>query len=249
MTTACHNQGSTPVGKANARPVNHEIWDQLLGKYVNEEGWVDYPGFIEDSALLEKYLMLLSKNPPAPGWREEDKLAYWINAYNAFTVKIITDNYPLESIRDLHRLPLVATIWHKEFFEIGGQPASLDQIEHGILRKEFDEPRIHFAINCASVSCPVLRNEAYSAENLESQLTDQAERFLREEIRNEIGKDKVRLSMIFLWFRGDFKRKGTLIEFLNRYAPVEIAEDADISYLSYDWSLNGQKAESHNSIH
>lgn len=240
----CHNKAATPVGKNGAAPVSHTVWDQLLQKHVDHEGWADYEGFIRDSSLLDEYLSLLSHNPPALDWKEEDKLAYWINAYNAFTVKLITDHYPLESIRDLHTLPLVATVWHEEFFEIGGQPASLDQIEHSILRKEFNEPRIHFAINCASVSCPVLRNEAYTAGKLESQLTDQARRFLAEETRNIITRDKVRLSRIFLWFGGDFEKEGPLIDFLNRYAPVEIAADADISYLSYDWSLNEQKPDS-----
>ena len=233
--------GPTPKGQKGAAVISHEIWDGLLKKYVNVAGMVDYEGFIDSRETLEAYTQLLSQNPPAPNWPENEKLAYWINAYNAFTVKVIADNYPLESIRDLHTLPGVATIWHKEFFEIGGQPTSLNQIEHEILRKEFEEPRIHFAINCASMSCPVLRDEAYIANKLEAQLTEQARAFLNQPLRNRITADKLELSSIFSWFSGDFTRKGDLISFLNKYAPIEIHPDAEITYLDYDWSLNEQK--------
>ena len=234
----CHSTASTPVGEKDAKPITHQEWDVLLKKYVNEDGWVDYQGFQNDSLSLITYLDKLSLNPPAKAWPDESKLAYWINAYNAFTVKIIIDNYPLKSITELHTVPLVATVWHEEFFQIGGQPASLDQIEHAILRKEFNEPRIHFAINCASVSCPVLRNEAYEADKLEEQLTEQARLFLNSPIRNQIEADKVEISRIFQWFKGDFTREGTLIEFLNQYSPIEINKNAKVSYLSYDWNLN-----------
>lgn len=237
---SCHNYKDTPVGTTDPSAINHAAWDQLLQKYVDSTGVVDYQGFIAEKQKFESYLHMLSAFPPAADWPEADKLAYWINAYNAFTVKVIVDHYRPESIRDLNTIPGVATIWHKEFFSIGGQPASLDQIEHSILRREFDEPRIHFAINCASRSCPVLRNEAYRAENLEFQLTDQARRFLREPLRNQISEENVLLSPIFLWFQSDFMRHSTLIEFLNQYAPVPIRPHADISYLDYDWSLNDQ---------
>ena len=239
--TSCHSTATTPIGKKGTPPLTHEAWDTLLKKHVDENGWVDYEGFIKNQEELEAYLETLSSSPPATDWPEEAKLAYWINAYNAFTVKLIVDNYPLKSIRELHTLPFVATIWHEDFFQIGGQPASLDQIEHSILRKEFYEPRIHFAINCASVSCPVLRNEAYEADKLERQLTDQAKRFLASPIRNNITVDKVELSRIFQWFKGDFTKEGSLIEFLNQYAPVKIHSDAEVSYLDYDWGLNVEK--------
>jgi len=227
-----------PVGQAGSAIVSHAIWDSLLHKHLNSDGMVNYRGFQQDMDQLEAYLKLLSEHPPAKDWPEAAQLAYWINAYNAFTVKVIADNYPLKSIRELHTLPGIATIWHKEFFQIGGKPMSLNYIEHEILRKQFDEPRIHFAINCASKSCPVLRNEAYTADKLEAQLTDQARRFLSSPFHNKISPEKVELSKIFSWFRKDFTRHGSLIEFLNQYAPVKIQEDAKISYIDYDWSLN-----------
>jgi hypothetical protein len=240
VLVAC-SQRQTPQSAQESSSISHQAWSVLLQKHVDQVGWVDYEGFLADKDRLQSYLDLLSKHPPATNWSREEQLAYWINAYNAFTVKVIIDHYPLESIRELHTLPLVATIWHEEFFEIGGQPASLDQIEHRILRKEFNEPRIHFAINCASVSCPVLRNEAYTASQLENQLTEQARSFLNDPIRNQIGSEVVKLSKIFRWFSGDFTQQGSLLDYLNQYAPVVIAPDADVEYLEYNWSLNVAK--------
>lgn len=203
---------------------------------------IDYQGFVKDKSDLETYLRTLSNNAPDPDqWSEKEQLAYWINAYNAFTVKLIVDNYPLKSIEELHptiHIPSVSTVWHKKFFNIGGVETSLDEIEHGILRKEFEEPRIHFAINCASFSCPPLRAEAYTAEKMEQQLEEMAYLFINDPERNNIKKDQIEISKIFQWFSEDFTRNGTLIEYLNRYAETPIHKDADIKYLPYDWALN-----------
>ncbi len=221
-------------------PPSHYIFDQLLNEYVSEIG-VNYRDLQGDSSRLNDYLNILSDNAPAESWKKEEKLAYWINAYNAFTLKLIIDNYPLESITDLHptiHIPLVNTVWHKKFFKIGGKPTSLDEIEHKILRKEFDEPRIHFAINCASISCPPLRDEAFVANILEKQLEEQAEAFINDSTRNHITPDNPKVSKIFSWFSGDFKNGQTLIDYLNRYAHVKISKGADVDYLKYDWALN-----------
>ena len=162
---ACQSEAA-PQGK-DTQPPAHTQWDLLLKKHVDARGMVDYEGFIRDKEQLEQYLKKLSNTPPDPEtWSEAEQLAYWINAYNAFTVKLIADNYPVESIEDLHptiNIPMLNTVWHKKFFKIGGRESSLDEIEHKILRKQFNEPRIHFAINCASYSCPPLRGEAYTA--------------------------------------------------------------------------------------
>lgn len=230
--------GSSPEGKVGTQPPDHMIWDQLLKKYVKDDGLVDYKGFQQEDELLQLYLDQLSLQAPTSEWSEEEKLAYWINAYNAFTVKIIADNYPLSSISELHRVPGVATIWHEELFEIGGQASSLNQIEHGILRRDFEEPRIHFAINCASMSCPELRAEAYVPEKLEEQLMEQARLFLRQDIRNQINPQEIKLSRIFFWFKGDFTKQGTLIDFINQYLDEKVSQDADIQFLEYDWSIN-----------
>jgi hypothetical protein len=115
---------------------------------------------------------------------------------------------------------------------------SLDEVEHSILRKEFEEPRIHFAINCASVSCPPLLNEAFVASNLENQLMRVTTTFVNDPSRNKISSQSAQLSSIFSWFKGDFTKKGTLIEFLNRYSKVKISPNARISFLDYNWNLN-----------
>jgi len=234
--------GRSDLGQVNTKPPSHEDFDVLLKKYVSNDGKVDYKGFIKGKAALEKYLETLSQNPPDRSrWSQEEQLAYWINAYNAFTIKLIIDHYPLKSIRDIKPkvpVPLFNTVWHIEFFEIGGKPASLDEIEHKILRKEFEEPRIHFAINCASFSCPVLSNEAFVPEKIEQQLERAAILFINDPQRNKINPDRVEISQIFSWFKEDFTRKGDIIDYLNRYSKVKINKKARVSHLPYDWSLN-----------
>lgn len=233
---------SPSLGMAGTTPPSHQIWDQLVKAHVKPNGMVDYKGFIREKSKLESYLKLLSDNAPdRKTWSKNQQLAYWINAYNAFTVKLIVDNYPTKSIRDLGpklKIPLIKDVWHYQFFKIGGVESSLDEIEHSILRKEFDEPRIHFAINCASVSCPPLLNEAFAAEKLEAQLEKVTLAFINDPIRNKIAADQGRISSIFSWFQGDFTKKGTLIDFLNRYSKVKLKPSAKISYLDYDWNLN-----------
>ncbi len=221
--------------------VSHEAWTKLLRAHVKDDGMVDYQGFKKDVEPLNAYLETLSKNPPTSNWSAQTKMAYWINVYNAFTVKLIVDNYPVESIRDLHPkpyIPGIRTVWHNKFFKIGGQEMSLDEVEHSILRKQFDEPRIHFAINCASYSCPPLRREAYVADRLDAQLTEQAKRFLADRRYNEITRTSVEASSIFNWFNKDFTKDRSLVEYLNQYAPVQIQPDAKVKYKKYDWRLN-----------
>lgn len=234
--------GASDLGGINTTPPDHSVWNELLGKHVKEDGMVDYRGFIRDREKLEAYLKTISSNPPdREKWSEEEQLAYWINAYNAFTVKLIVDNYPVESIRDLGpklKIPLIKDVWHYKFFKIGGQESSLDEIEHGILRKEFEEPRIHFAINCASFSCPPLLNEAFVPERIDKQLDQVAKSFINDPKRNKISKDKAEISSIFSWFKGDFTKNGSLIDFLNQYSKVKLSSNAKISHLDYDWSLN-----------
>jgi hypothetical protein len=230
------------LGMAGTTPPSHQIWDQLVKTHVKPNGMVDYKGFVREKNKLESYLKLLSDNAPdRKTWSKNQQLAYWINAYNAFTVKLIVDNYPTKSIRDLGpklKIPLIKDVWHFQFFKIGGVASSLDEIEHSILRKEFEEPRIHFAINCASVSCPPLLNEAFVAEKLEAQLEKVTLGFINDPIRNKIAADHAQISSIFSWFQGDFTKKGTLIDFLNRYSKVKLKPKAKISHLDYDWNLN-----------
>ncbi len=234
-------KGSVP-GMAGTAPPSHQIWDQLLKANVSPAGIVNYKGFIKEKAKLDQYLKLITENAPdRKTWSKQEQLAYWINAYNAFTVKLIVDNYPVKSIRDLGpelKIPLIKDVWHYKFFKIGGVESSLDEIEHSILRKEFEEPRIHFAINCASVSCPPLLNEAFMASKLEIQLDKVTREFINDSSRNKITADNAQISSIFSWFKGDFTKKGSLIDFLNLYSKVKIKSTAKISHLDYNWNLN-----------
>ncbi len=225
---------------SNAKPITHELWTSLLNKHVSTDGHVNYEGFIEDKVTFDKYLTLLQNNHPnKKQWSDNEQLAYWINAYNAFTVKLIVDNYPLESIKDIKRgLVFVNTVWDMKFIQIEKATYDLNNIEHGIIRKQFDEPRIHFAVNCASVSCPNLRNEAFVADRLDEQLTEQSKYFLRNNLKNNITADRIKISKIFNWFKGDFTKNGSLIDFLNLYAPSKINSNATIEYMDYDWGLN-----------
>ncbi len=225
------------INNIDAQKLSHEKFDKLLKKYVSETGFVDYKGFKNDP-LFKEYLNELSNHPPQPNWTKNEKLAYWINAYNAFTIQLIIDNYPVKSIKEIGGT--FGSPWDIEFIQIGGRTYNLNQIEHEILRKQFNEPRIHFAIVCASVSCPKLRNEAYVPEKLNDQLNDQVKEFINDSSKNIISENSVKLSQIFNWFKSDFTKKGSLIDFLNRYSKVKISPKAKISYLKYNWNLNGK---------
>jgi len=234
--------GEINPSKNNTQPVDHELFDQLLKKHVDSLGMVNYKGLKSDREKLEEYLMLLVSNPPNDeNWTQNDQLAYWINLYNAFTLDLILDHYPLESIKDIGssiQIPFVNSPWDIKFIEIDGEKYDLNNIEHGIIRKIFEEPRIHFAVNCASFSCPRLRAEAYVGDRLDQQLEEQTLDFINDPERNIITKDKLQLSKIFLWYSGDFKNGQSKIEFIRRYTRINFDEDVDIEYLKYDWSLN-----------
>lgn len=232
-------QKTVPVG--DCEPPNHQPWTQLLQTHVDDAGWVSYKSFVADSVRLNNYLETISKCPPHPSWSEEEKLAYWINAYNAFTIKLIVDNYPVISIKKIKKgISFINSVWDIKFFEIAGEKMDLNTIEHSIIRKEFDEPRIHFAIVCASISCPKLLNEAYEAETLDEQLTQQAKTFVNDAAKNQIEKKQIKISPIFKWFSEDFTKKGTIQEFIRPYSEYNFDADAKVKYSNYDWNLNGE---------
>ncbi|MEW7280413.1 DUF547 domain-containing protein [Aquimarina sp. 2201CG1-2-11] len=211
---------------------DHSTWDQALLLNVSDEGKVDYNGFMRDSSQLYRYFKQLSDNPPTESWTRDEKLAYWINAYNAYTIKLIIDSYPLKSIKDLK------DPWGTKFFKIDGEWYSLGELEHKILRK-FNDPRIHFAINCASFSCPVVWNRAYTGDNVHEALNDQTKKFINDPTRNTITNTEVNVSKIFSWYKKDFKvNGGDVKDFINRYADVKIGKQAKKGYKEYDWSLN-----------
>lgn len=218
--------------------IAHELWTEILTENVDAVGKVNYKGFINNSEKHDKYLTLLSEHPPGKNWRQEEKLAYWINAYNAFTVKLIVDNYPVKSIKDIGgNVTMLNSAWDIKFFKIGGIDFDLNTIEHEIIRKQFDEPRIHFAINCASISCPKLRNEAYESDKLEEQLSDQASSFLNDKSKNQITNEHTKLSKLFSWFEGDFNKNGSLASFIKGYQS-DFNEETSTEYLDYNWELN-----------
>ena len=216
---------------SEASGVNHARWNALLQKNVLNNGNVNYGGFQKDSKELKLYLNELSSNSPTKAWSRNATLAYWINVYNAYTVQLILNNYPIKSIKD------IADPWSKKFISIGAKKYSLEEIENNILRK-MNEPRIHFAINCASVSCPELLNEAFTESKLEKQFVSVTKNFINDKTKNLITSNKIEVSKIFDWFAADFKNKGDVIDFLNVYSTIKISSSAKISYKYYNWNLN-----------
>ena len=223
--------------------VDHSSYDRLLKKYVTDKGLVNYKGFKADEQEFNRYLALLSKNPPAASWSQQ-QMAYWINAYNAYTIRLILDHYPVKSIKDIGssiQIPFVTTPWAAKFFSIGGEKMSLDNIEHGILRKKFDDPRIHFALVCAAMTCPRLRNEAYTAARLEQQFDDQGRNFLNNPAKNNITPGKAQFSKYFDWYKDDWTKNGqSVAKWVNRYSKTKINEQTPVTRLDYNWKLNEQ---------
>lgn len=213
--------------------VDHSAWNTLLKKYVSDNGDVDYKGFKKDSKALNDYVAYLSTQVPTEQWSLNEQLAYFINVYNSSTIKLIVENYPTKSIKN------ISNPWLKNRITIGDQQYSLAGIENGVLRK-MNEPRIHFAINCASVSCPKLLNTAYTATNVQ-ELMDRATReFINNPENNKLTKDAVKLSEIFKWYKSDFTEGMTIIEYINQYADINIFPTPKIDYLDYNWNLNDQ---------
>ncbi len=210
---------------------NHNAWGALLKKHVSKNGNVDYNAFKNNRKLLLNYISSLSEVMPTNSWTKQEKLAYWINAYNAMTIDLILHHYPIKSIKDIDKP------WNQRFWKLGEKWYNLNDIEHQILRK-MNEPRIHFAIVCASYSCPKLQNTAFTSANLEQQLTQSTKEFLSDPERNFISKNEIHISKIFQWFAKDFKSKGSLIDFLNQYSDIQISNSAKKKFKDYNWDLN-----------
>lgn len=232
---------------------SHALWTELLFEHAGDDG-VDYRGMIRDREQLDRYLAMLQAVQPAEleSWTREQRYSYWINVYNAHIVRLIVDNYPVESIRDLGGA-LVGRIWDKELIPlVAHHPKgkhdnlSFNDVEHEILRARFKDARVHAALNCASESCPALLNEAFVAERIEEQLDHAMRGFLADPRRNRIGASqrKVAVSAIFKWFSEDFERDaGSIRAYVAGHAELSSGdagwiEQADISYLDYSWKLN-----------
>ncbi len=211
-------------------------FNNLLKKHVTATGEVNYAGFKQDDTQLKSYLTYLASTQPQKSWSAAKTKAFWVNAYNAYTIKLILDNYPLKSIMNIKKKGKDA--WNIPFAIVGGKTYTLNHIEHEILRKNFDDPKIHVAVNCASKSCPKLANYAFTEDNYETKTTLLMKTFINDTSRNKISEDKIQVSKIFEWFKDDFTKKGSLINFINQYTTTKIASDAKVSYLTYNWNLN-----------
>lgn len=235
---------------------DHSDFDAILGRYVTD-GLVDYEA-LGASGALDPYLRRLAETDPQ-SLGEDDQLAFWLNAYNALTIKLILDNYPTAGILRLTPvgvrgttvlIPKINSPFEQTVGIVGGKERSLEEIEHGIIRAEFDEPRIHFALVCAALSCPPLRAEAYTGADLDAQLQDQGDVFLHDERKNVIpgpGGERIHISKIFKWFGGDFGDGDAGVQkYLAQFFDGEVAEKLsaggyDIDHTRYDWTLNDTK--------
>jgi hypothetical protein len=244
---------------------SHKAWDDLLKRHVRyvqngNASQVAYAGFAKDRGQLKAVLDEYQKVTRAEfdGWTKPQQQAFLINTYNAFTVEKILTRYPnIKSIRDFGTV--FGNPWKDKFFTLFGQPSYLDQVEHEILRKEgvYDEPRVHASVVCASIGCPMLRNEAFTAEKLEAQLEDGMRRFLSDRTRNRYSPQTKRLevSRIFDWYGKDFERghngytsvKAMLAKYADLLAEAPQDREAvrsqgvEVAFLEYDWALNDWK--------
>ncbi|KHE92403.1 MAG: DUF547 domain-containing protein [Candidatus Scalindua rubra] len=239
-------QGLAVEVSASEKDSPDAIFDRILNRYVSEDGLVDYKGLKKDNEI-KKYIEYLSDTDPRSLPSDKHRMAFWINVYNAFVIKGVLEEYPIKSVRDVGWLP--DSFFKRKKFEIKLGEITLQVLENEKLREAFREPRIHFAINCASMSCPKLLTEAYKAEKLEEQLEAQAVSFINDRSRNYLDRENsvLYLSHIFKWYRGDFLKRAERIEdyvagYLN---PVDAEfvrnNTTTVKYLDYDWNLNEQK--------
>lgn len=243
-----------------AQEALHQPWQALLTQHVSpindgHSSQVNYAGMKTDHAKLTAYLTALGKidKQTFEQWPAPQQLSFLINAYNAWTVELILSTYPdIKSIKDLGSF--FSSPWSKKFIPLLGETRSLDNIEHELIRgdNKYGDPRIHFAVNCASIGCPALREEAYTAEKLAQQLEQQTVRFLSDKTRNRFNKAEMELSSIFKWYQEDFslgfRASDSLSAFILLYAEslgltpeqqaLLKAKKMDVDYLPYDWQLN-----------
>ncbi len=253
----------TPLIQAADFDHNYSDWNKLLQTHVrwmpdNKQSQVDYAGFQKDREQLKQVLATWSavSLQAFQTFNQKQQMAFLINAYNGFTIELILTEYPkIKSIKDIGGF--FGNPWKKEFFTLLGAKRHLDWIEHEQLRPNYKEPRIHVAVNCASIGCPALRDEAFTATQLEKQLQDSMRRFLTDKSRNRVRQDELQISPIFKWFSEDFeqghlgfnevkdvfakwaKEVGSTPEIVSKLA----SKSLPIAYTEYDWSLNDVKSQ------
>ncbi len=247
-------------------PFDHADFDRVLGRFVDDHGRVDYMALLGERRVLDRYLgQLAAASPdshPDLFPSEADRLAYWINAYNAGAIALVLEHYPIDTVRDERRftyffLPRGAGFFVFQRIRLGRELVNLYDLENRIVRKRFDDPRIHFALNCASRGCPRLPSEAFDPKRLDEQLERETRRFFSEErnLRVDTETGTLRLSSILAWYRGDFTgwlvreapdEEATLAAYAARYASdatrdaIESAGDLRVGFERYDWRLNDQ---------
>lgn len=221
---------------------DNSLYAELLARYV-VDGGVDYQGFKSDEKKLDQYLAILESADPETMSRD-DRFAFYVNAYNAWTIKLILSAYPgIKSIKELGSW--FTSPWKKKICRINGKILTLDDIEHAILRPQFKDPRVHFAVNCASKGCPKLISEPYNGAALERQLDAAARGFINDPEKNYLDGDTLYVSSIFKWFAEDFNHD--IPAFFSRYASEDLKQRIDektgrikVKYLDYDWTLNSR---------
>lgn len=216
-----------------SKEFSHTAFDALLKSNVSATGVVNYAGLKSQRPALEAYIKTLQEQGIESTWSRNEKLAYYINAYNAYTIQLILNNYPLTSIMKINN----GKAWDLQVVNLGGKVISLNHLENKIIRPQFNEPRIHFAVNCAAVSCPKLMNGAFLPNQLNSQLQRQTKAFINNTKENQVSPTEVKLSQIFEWYAADF---GDIKTFVNKYASTKANADATVSYNTYKWELNGK---------
>ena len=243
--------GTEKTKNVSLDQIDHSLWDQLLSKYVDDEGMVDYRAWKAsgaDTNRLDQYLRQLSSASPKVKASREAKLAFWINAYNAGTIRGILREYPTTSIRNHTAKFFGYNIWKDLKLYVGGKAFSLDAIEHEMLRK-MSEPRIHFAIVCASIGCPRLLNQAFVSDRVEAQLAANASDFFSrsQNFRYDVASNRFHVSSILDWFEEDFgSSKQQMLKTISPWLPTAKAQQAaesgsvGVSYLDYNWNLNSQ---------
>lgn len=231
-----------PVPSVATGHVDNRIWAELLKKHVSD-GRVDYDGFKQDEAELDRYLAILSATDPGT-LSHQHQFAFYINVYNAFTIKLILTRYPgINSIKEIGSF--FSDPWSRKFIPLNGFKVSLDHVEHDVLRNRFKDPRIHFALNCASKSCPPLSNTPYEGGTLEILLDEQTRQFINHPGNTFLKDNILYVSRIFKWFEDDFS--GNPLSFIRQYAENPLKQaldhavaggDIHLEYLDYDWALN-----------
>jgi hypothetical protein len=216
-----------------SQKITHTKFTELLKLHVDEKGQVDYDGFLKDRTKLKNYLKDLAQVEHQDNWTKNDSVSYFINLYNAATIDLILQYYPVKSIKDIPKP------WAQKRVSVGKDSLSLNHIEHTILRK-MGEPKIHFALNCASKSCPKLQRQAYESPTLNVQLDQATLAFLTNESLNQIASETYKISKLFKWYKSDFDVEGGVVSFIQNTLKVELNTKIKVDYISYDWSLNAK---------